>query len=228
MTLKLLREIIYRTIQEEKSHIGAIYCDMDGVLVDFEVGAIELVSMILDGTDDSMWTRRSRSIGKNVKRVLNNFGYDWRPSSRSDLDIKDVRQILMSAISLSPGDFFNSLPPLEDGINDLWPFLNETMLPVHILSAPIEAREGYVMTATEGKQAWCERYLIPAPQSVIITKAVDKPSWAVIDGVTNILVDDKKKTIDEWNALGGIGILHTPGDSRASISAIRSFMRKKI
>ena len=216
----LLRETIRRIIREGAGDIGAIYCDMDGVLVDFESGAVDLVSQILDGSADPVWTESSKSIGKNIDRVKAEMGEDWRPEGGHDLDVKGARQLMMSAISSSPGQFFENLPPLDDGINNLWPFLNSLGLPVHILSAPVRGREG-TATAEEGKKRWIERHLDPQPESIIIVDAKDKQNWAVKDDVRNLLVDDKGSTIESWNARGGIGILHVPRDSARSIDEIR-------
>ena len=219
----LLRETIRRIIREGAGDIGAIYCDMDGVLVDFESGAVDLVSQILDGSADPIWTESSKSMAKNIDRVKADMGDDWRPESGHDLDVKGARQLMMSAISSSPGRFFESLAPLDDGINGLWPFLNSLGLPVHVLSAPVRGREG-AATAEEGKKRWVERHLDPQPESVIIVDAKDKQNWAVRDGVPNLIVDDKGSTIESWNARGGVGILHVPRDSESSISRIRKHL----
>lgn len=210
-----------RILTENARQISAVYCDMDGVLVDFEAGAVDLLTAILDGTADPVWTAGSKSMAKNIERIKTEMGEDWRPSIKADLDLRVVRQVMLSAISSAPGDFFESLPPLEDGINELWPFLNGLGVPVHILSAPIGGRPG-TRPAGEGKRAWCDRYLSPAPDSVIIVEAAEKPRWAQLDGSFNVLVDDKAKTVDGWNEMGGMGILHIPGRSRKSISEIQA------
>ena len=216
----LLRETIRRIIREGIDDIGAIYCDMDGVLVDFEAGAVDLVSQILDGSADPVWTESSKSMQKNIDKVKAEMGDDWRPTSGHDLDVKGTRQLMMSAISSAPGRFFGELAPIDDGINDLWPFLNSLGVPVHVLSAPVRGREG-TSTAEEGKKSWIERHLNPQPESIIIVDAKDKQNWAVKDGIVNLLVDDKGSTIESWNARGGIGILHIPHDSARSIDEIK-------
>ena len=220
----LLRETIKRMINESPSDIAAIYCDMDGVLVDFESGAVELVAQILDGSADPIWTESSKSMAKNIDRVKADMGDDWRPQSGHDLDAKGARRLMMSAIASAPGKFFGSLAPLEDGVGELWPFLNSLGVPVHILSAPVRGREGSGPTAEEGKRRWVQEHLDPQPESIVIVDAKDKQNWAVRDGGVNLLVDDKGSTIDSWNARGGIGILHIPHDSSRSINEISQIL----
>ena len=112
------------------SSIGAIYCDMDGVLVDFESGAVRLISEILTGSADPVWVENSASM-KGIKRVKAELGSSWIPKSGHDLGVKEARQLMLTAISSSPGKFFESLSALDDGVGELWPFLNNLGLPVH-------------------------------------------------------------------------------------------------
>lgn len=221
---QLLRKTI-RTIVEssdERRTINAIYCDMDGVLVDFEQGAVKLVSDILKGIADPEWTSGSKSIEKNIKKLRETLGDDWHPTAREDLDEKTVRQVMLSSISSNPGQFFKMLSPFKDGITELWPFLNSLGLPVHILSAPVYGRG---MTAAEGKTIWIKEYLHPQPSSIIIVPAVDKQHYAIANGAPNLLVDDKVSTIVTWNELNGVGVLHEPGNSSKSINEIESRVR---
>lgn len=218
-TEKLLREAIRNIIRENRTPIGAIYCDMDGVLVDFEAGAIKLLTDILDGTAETKYTAGSTSLPKKVEKLRKAMGDDWRPHTRED--IRAMKSIMLTAISLAPGDFFKSLDPLVDGITVLWETLNGLGQPVHILSAPVDGKED-TTSAADAKRMWVKNYLVPQPASVIITPAVTKQEWAFDKamGRPNLLVDDKEETIIQWNDAGGIGILHIPGDSARSISMI--------
>jgi len=56
----------------------------------------------------------------------------------------------------------------------------------------------------QGKTEWVQR--LNNMRKIYFRSAARKADFA---GPNKILIDDRKDTIDAWNANGGIGILHT-------------------
>ena len=156
------------------------------------------------------------------------MGSDWRPDTRHDLDKGPMKKLYPAVISFAPGKFFAGLKPMRDAMELLWPYINNSRYEVQLLSAPIHTWRGYspdeaatIMTAEDGKRQWAEEYLNPPPSEVIITPARFKQKCAKTMETPNILIDDREKSIRDWNAAGGIGILHTIGDSARTIEKLR-------
>lgn len=64
--------------------------------------------------------------------------------------------------------------------------------------------------ATVGKIKWCRKYLLIPEDRINIVRRTDKQKFAINnDGQPNVLIDDHAKNIKEFEAAGGIGILHT-------------------
>ena len=195
--MSLLREYIREVMEDQGPAIqpeSVIYCDMDGVLVDFESAVVELTNGLLDGRELE-GVERTKGFFKRLKQIQDELGPDWRAQGRSDLDIKVVRNFMFGAIGANPGPVFAGMQPHDDGVGELWQFLNASGHTVSLLSAPIRARKGAIMTAGDGKKLWAKQWLQPQPAGVIITPAVQKPELAVTNGVPNILIDDKASTI---------------------------------
>ena len=95
--------------------------------------------------------------------------------------------------------FWASLDWTSDG-RQLWDYIKKYK--PSILSSPSRSQ-----TSRVGKQAWIKTY-IPRTQykDLLLYPRHEKQLFA---GENRILIDDLAKTIDEWNAKGGIGILHT-------------------
>ena len=136
-----------------------IYCDMDGVLADFESGYEELTGVDLKG---------------EFKK-----GDDfWDP------------------IKVAGVGFWAGLKWMPDG-QKLWDYL-KPFNPV-LLSAPSREQSSRI-----GKHVWV-KYKIPGTK-LILRYASQKQELATPE---SILIDDRQVNIDQWEAAGGIGILHT-------------------
>jgi hypothetical protein len=220
--MNLLREYIKEAIAMTPNvqPESQIFCDMDGVLVHFEAAVVDLVNQILD-TGEVPGVPSTKGHRKRLGWARRELGSDWRAKNRPDLDLKPIRNLMFSAIGQNPGRVFASMPPWPDALNTLWPYITSIGRTVNILSAPIRAREGAPTTAREGKTAWVEEWLTPQPSEIIITPAVQKIQFATSNGIPNIIIDDRKSTVDSWNSAGGIGILHAPGGSASTIEKLK-------
>ena len=56
----------------------------------------------------------------------------------------------------------------------------------------------------QGKREWVER--LDGMKNIYFRNAASKSDFS---GKNRILIDDREDTINNWNAAGGIGILHT-------------------
>jgi len=217
--LKMIKESITNVLSDDIT----IYCDMDGVIADFNAGIINKMNDYLDFYAKGGQIP-SNSLQKGLDRILKSFGINYRISQGEDIDsIKLLKRLKYSVIVQDPGDFFYNLPPLIDGVNGLWPFIMSLNIPVKVLSAPIRSTKG--MSAEQGKIMWVQENLSPQPIDIIIVDAIQKQNYATtLSGKPNILIDDKEETIEQWNAAGGIGILHPTGNSQYSIQALRNIL----
>ncbi len=153
------RELAMGLEENEKVMDYKIYCDMDGVLADFESGYEELTGVDLKG---------------EFKK-----GDDfWDP------------------IKVAGVGFWAGLKWMPDG-QKLWDYL-KPFNPV-LLSAPSREQSSRI-----GKHVWV-KYKIPGTK-LILRYAKQKQELATPE---SILIDDRQVNIDQWEAAGGIGILHT-------------------
>ena len=230
--MSLLREYIRALLVEANEEVlettaqvqpeSQIFCDMDGVLVNFEQAVVKLVNDLLDGGRIA-GVEVSKGYEKRLRKVRETLGSDWRAKDRPDLDIKVVRDFMMGAIGANPGPLFAEMKPWLDALEKLWPFLASTGRTLNILTAPIASRNDTVMSSAEGKELWVHRWLNPIkpPNDVIIAPATEKVRHATTNGIPNILIDDKLTTVDSWNAAGGIGIWHMPGGSVDTVEQLK-------
>jgi len=191
---------------------------MDGVVVDFVSTAIADVNKFLDNA--SSVEREFLSVGqaRAYRKVLKELGPDFRASTEDDLQLKSIRNLSFFLIGRDPGAWFSKLGKQADGVELLWPFLTTRGRTVRLLTAGVPHRKG--TSSESGKKAWAT-CLVPAAKELICTRAAAKQNYATTDGVPNVLIDDKARTIKEWNEAGGIGILHVTGESKDTITRLK-------
>jgi hypothetical protein len=162
----------------EKKYV--IFCDMDGVLVDFDEGYKELTGVT---------TQHADSQGKN----------EFWGLFRDSLKNKDIPE----------RSYWANLDWMSDG-KQLWDYIspyNPYVLTAPSVNFDIPFEERYKVENNEsmqGKTEWVQR--LPNMRKIYFRSATRKADFA---GPNKILIDDRKDTIDSWNANGGIGILHT-------------------
>jgi len=158
------RELAMGLEENEKVMDYKIYCDMDGVLADFESGYEELTGIDLQG---------------EFKPEGEEF---WNPISKAGVG------------------FWAGLKWMPGG-QRLWDYL-KPFNPV-LLSAPSREQSSRI-----GKHVWV-KHKIPGTK-LILRYASQKQELA---NPESILIDDRQVNIDQWEAAGGIGILHTNADN---------------
>ena len=98
-------------------------------------------------------------------------------------------------------EFWANIPPYKD-MNILIDYLKNNFLHINILSSTSN-----VPGSDEGKREWLTTHGLTSivDDIILVKKASDKKTYASPSG---ILIDDFIKNYNDWNNVGGIGILH--------------------
>ena len=99
-------------------------------------------------------------------------------------------------------DFWANLDWMP-GAKRLYSFIQK--YDTHILSAYSD-RDG---SSRPGKIKWLKKNTKIKRGNINLVKRADKQKYATTDGKPNVLIDDYKKNIVEWESKGGIGVHHT-------------------
>jgi hypothetical protein len=165
IVLKRKNKEVMKEEKEQSKYV--IFCDMDGVLVDFDKGYEDLT-------------------GLHTKHVDVQDSNDFWNKFKSSLAEKGMEEY----------DYWVNLEWMSDG-QELWDY--------------IKSYNPYVLTAPSrdpgsklGKKEWVQR--LDNMKNIYFRAAQNKSDFS---GRNRILIDDRADTIEKWNALGGIGILHT-------------------
>jgi len=157
---------LYKQLKEEEQAAQVaqykIFCDMDGVLTDFDkrfeqYGGMPPQQFEKEKGKEQFWNLIDKQIG--VK-------------------------------------FWAGMPWMPDG-KELWNHIKQYN--PTLLSAPSRENESRL-----GKRVWVKNNIPGTPLN--LAAAEKKKNYA---RKNSILIDDRVSNINDWNAAGGIGILHT-------------------
>lgn len=110
-------------------------------------------------------------------------------------------------------EFWETIPPMQDW-KLYWEHI-EKYNP-HILTA-VPGWDHNFSEVERGKQEWYRRHIPSLPKSNIhVVHRRDKQLFAVNGNTRNILIDDHKNNIREFESAGGIGIYHVNAEMTIS------------
>ena len=161
-----------------------IFCDLDGVLVDFDAGYEKLTGVKTHHAD---------------RQGSQHFWDLYRDS----LKLKGI----------SAREYWENLPWMPDGPK-MWNYIsgyNPYVLTAPAVDFTIPKPERYRITHNEsmqGKTEWVKR--LDNMKRMYFAASSFKQQYS---GQNKILIDDRQPTIDAWNSKGGIGIFHTSADN---------------
>ena len=179
---------------------------MDGVLCNFEKGAIEAINRELASANP-----------KNPElaaKVINDLG-------RNYVTVDDIQKFspgkssaatkYMYKLAHDDVDFWANLE-WQPGGKQLWAYIRQ--FDPDILTSPMD-KQGH-NESLEGKLIWVERNLGLSPDKVNF--AHDKYKYAVSEnGKPNVLIDDFETKVKPFTEAGGIGILHLGANNTIKI-----------
>tara|TARA_R110002110_G_scaffold412272_1_gene638048 strand:+ start:212 stop:913 length:702 start_codon:yes stop_codon:yes gene_type:complete len=188
-----------------------IYCDMDGVLVDFIKAAVNTINEdIVDVSIPSFKETGGITDLGRLRRVLERENRDL--ITAADIEIKGKEKIQKAANNYmydrlkNDFEWWSTLDWMPDG-QRLWDHIKQYN--PYILTSPMDG-EGSV----EGKKAWVKEHLkLPngePPEKVILNSK--KYLYATVGSTKNVLIDDMTKNITLWEKAEGIPIQHTSAD----------------
>ena len=224
---KKLVESFKAYLKEEQGKYQ-LYCDMDGVLCDFEAGAMIAMNETLQKiAADLPRLQNLRPDRKNpeymlyrkAKAAVEEQGGDWGmtfdPSHiDKSIDTNKRSRDFMYQITRHSVDWWATLPWMEGAKEGLWKKILK--FNPKVLSAPMDDSP----ESQEGKLIWCQRELGYSGDQVVLSE--DKTAWGVRDGVQGVLIDDRDKYVAQFKAGGGIPIKHDSNNIESTIERLEA------
>lgn len=159
-------------------------------------------------TEDEMEEKKMPHLYLDMDGVQADFFGAW--SKRSGVEhwkaIADKEKEINELAHSDPKqvyDFFRDLDTLSGGM-EVIAWLRKNKIPYTVLSAPL--RGPYSKASEKAKIDWLDQHHPGSSGNAIFTQ--NKATYAVTDGVPNVLVDDFGKYLNAWSAAGGIAVKH--------------------
>ena len=135
---------------------------------------------------------------QQAEKVL---GYPWGSMGLPQHKCEGQGQLL----NLHGASFWADMPPMKD-MHVYWEHIKKYN--PHILTA-YPGWSHSIKDVYDGKWAWVQKHLPGFPQSHFhLVARSDKVLSAMIGSMSNLLIDDQARNIDEFRAAGGRGIQH--------------------
>lgn len=161
----------------------ALYLDMDGVFVDFDKAAEEIV-------------------GPELFQMLHKVFHGHISPS----DLSKLEHNKMCDIMINTPNFWQDLHWMSDG-KELFTYIKSTFKAnrIGVATAPLKGDQ----RCCQGKWEWIQNnFKIIDQRNYFCTTA----KWNCVgkmNGTYQVLIDDKLKNIERWRAKGGIGLHHS-------------------
>lgn len=192
-----------------------LYCDMDGVLVDFGAGALALVNGALENPEAhdgcpkyAALKEKLRKLNREHVTLLDMEKPEYR-GLPEDKVIPEARWLMKKLIFEQGPEWWENLPWTPNG-RKLWAGLlkhNPT-----ILSAPMAGATG----CEEGKRAWIRKNLGEVPV------VLEDEKWHYAEG--NVLVDDFAFNTIPWAECGGYPVMHEDEHYKETLELVEELL----
>jgi 5'(3')-deoxyribonucleotidase len=202
-----------------------IFFDLDGVLADMEGGLKQnpIINELRAVVDELIDTKFSEYKGLVDDDIKTKFKAELEQNPESPVkELKKAFQKYTSkvfSIAAKPG-FYRNLPLMPGAVEMVKKAAELTGKLPNILSAPVGDENDPNNPSVLEKKEWVEEHFGGLVDEVIIT--IDKGS--VVEGKTDILIDDRPRYVDKFTNAGGTAILHT--DYTKSISELESLVNQ--
>lgn len=179
-----------------------LYCDMDGVLVDFVAGAMQLINTALanpvkynEWEEFRLLKARLELEGRTHIEAMDLEKPEYRGVQAEEV-MPEAREFMKRLIAEAGKNWWATLPWMNGG-KTLWQYLTRNHDP-HILSAPMGTGFG----CKTGKLEWIKTNLKLDPKKVVLTDEKH------ILAKNNVLIDDFEINTIPWKKAGGVAIKH--------------------